>query len=244
MSVTGVVAALAAEARTLGPRRRRSDGLWAIGDDILVVVSGVGMEAAAAGAGALVDAGVTALMSWGMAGGLDPALPAGTICLPTSVLVRDGTVFATDLHWRETVSAAIAAGRGLAHGTMLTSVAALDQVAGKAAAFRETGAVAVDMESAAVARVAAAHHLPFIAVRVIVDTAGDAVPAAVVAASGHGQVNLARLIFGLVLAPGQIASLVRLARHYGVARSALAAVARTGALAPLGAGTASRSRIA
>ena len=39
------------------------------------------------------------------------------------------------------------------------------------------------MESLAVAQVAAAHGLPFVAVRVIVDTAADALPRAVVAAS-------------------------------------------------------------
>src|SRR2546429_6504374 len=38
-------------------------------------------------------------------------------------------------------------------------------VAAKAAAFRDTGAAAVDMESLAVAEVAGSHELPFIAVR-------------------------------------------------------------------------------
>ena len=79
------------------------------------------------------------------------------------------------------------------------------------------------------AQVAAAHGLPFIAVRVIVDTAGDALPRAVVAASRAGQVQIWRLILGLLMAPAEIAPLVRLARRYRVAIRSLEAVA--GALA-------------
>ncbi len=54
-------------------------------------------------------------------------------------------------------------------------------------------------------QIAAQHNLPFIAVRVIVDTAADMLPRAVVAASRAGRVRLARLIGGLILAPREIA---------------------------------------
>ena len=89
LSGAGVVAALGAEARTLGRPVRRSDGLFAAGDGILMAVSGMGCPAAAAAARRLLDAGATALVSWGMAGGLDPKLTAGTICLPRSVVTVD-----------------------------------------------------------------------------------------------------------------------------------------------------------
>ena len=62
--------------------------------------------------------------------------------------------------------------------------------AAKAATRRETGAVAVDMESSAVAEVAAASHVPFMAIRVIVDTALDAIPASVTAAGESGQIRI------------------------------------------------------
>ncbi len=90
------------------------------------------------------------------------------------------------------------------------------------------------MESTAVAQVAATHGLPFIAVRVIVDTAGDTVPGSVVAASAAGQVQIGRLICGLALSPADIAPLVRLARRYRIAIRSLMAVAGLGALAPPG----------
>jgi adenosylhomocysteine nucleosidase len=242
--LTGVVAALSAEARTFGAPLRRSDGLLAINDGTLVAVSGMGSTAAAIAARALVDAGATALVSWGMAGGLDPALPAGTICLPSAVVSRDGATFATDPHWRELLIAAIAAPHTVVSGKLLTTAVIIKDSAGKAAAFRETGAAAVDMESLGVAKIAATHGLPFIAVRVIVDTAGDTLPAAVLAASREGTVHISRLILGIARSPRDIAPLLRLAHRYRTASRALVAVARTGALAPLAFAAGSPSRIA
>src|SRR5450631_4860586 len=198
------------EARTLRLRTRRRDGLFEVGDGTLVAVSGMGRAAAVAAAGALVDAGATALVSWGLAGGLDPALRAGTICLPSVVVSRDGATFTTELHWREILSAAIGQRLSVVSGTLLTSAVAIEDVAAKAAAFGETGAVAVDMESAGVAQIAALNRLPFVAVRAIVDTAGDALPAAVKAAGTEGRVRLARLILGVAASPREIAPLLRL----------------------------------
>lgn len=240
----GVVAALTAEARTLGVAARRGAGFATTREGILVAVSGIGGAAATVAARLLADAGATSLVSWGLAGGLDPALAAGTICLPSVVIAADGSRFATDHHWRELVAAAIAARRVVVNGSLLTAISSIDDVAGKAAAFHETGAAAVDMESHAIAAVAASRKLPFIAIRVIVDTAHDALPDAVVAASSGGEVSTLRLVRELLRSPQTIAPLLRLALRYRAARGALLAVARSGALAPLKFATADANRIA
>src|SRR6266403_1699369 len=75
----GVVAALDAEARTLGPAVRRDDGLFFLSDGALLAVSGMGAALAAIAARNLIDAGAAALISFGLAGGLDPLLSAGTV---------------------------------------------------------------------------------------------------------------------------------------------------------------------
>jgi adenosylhomocysteine nucleosidase len=221
----GVVAALDAEARTLGPAVRRDDGLFFLSDEALLAVSGMGAALAAIAARNLIDAGAAALMSFGLAGGLDPLLSAGTVVLPSEVISRDGTRFSTSRGWREQLSAAVAKQRPVDAGVLLTSSAPIGAVAEKAAAFRETGAVACDMESFHVAEVSAAHNLPFVAVRVIVDTAEDVLPRAVVAASRDGQVNMRRLIGGLAAAPLDLIALIRLARAYRAAIRSLTAVA-------------------
>jgi adenosylhomocysteine nucleosidase len=233
LSAAGVVAALSAEARTLGSLVKRADGLWTVRDGTLVAVSGVGGASAAIAANALLDAGAHALVSWGMAGGLDPRLAAGTVCLPSVVMAPGGASFSTDTHWRELLRAAIAGRRPVVQGKLLTYPEALADAQGKAAAFHETGALAVDMESTAVAEVAAARGIPFIAVRVVVDTASDSLPSSVVRASSAGQVNIARLVRGLLASPWELPALLRLAGRYRAARLALQTVAQTGSLAPL-----------
>jgi len=229
LNVVGIVSALAAEARPLGPTAQRRGALASLADGTLLAVSGIGASAAAGGARALIDAGATALISWGMAGGLDPALAAGTILLPSEVISCAGTAFMTARYWRERLSAALTAHRLVACGKLLTSPRAILSIADKAAAFRDTGAAAVDMESLAVAEVASSHELPFIAVRVIVDTAADILPRAVMAAArGSGQLPLGRLLASLARSPGDLAALIRLAPRYRAARHSLLAVARAG----------------
>jgi adenosylhomocysteine nucleosidase len=225
LTAVGVVAALEAEARTLGPAVRRRDGLSSLGDGALLAVSGMGGALAALAARRLVDAGAAALMSFGLAGGLDPTLRAGTVVLPSEVISRGGARFLTSPGWREQLERAIAKQRPVAGGILLTSAQPVGAVADKAAAFRETGAVAVDMESSGVAEVAASHDLPFVAVRVIVDTAADVLPRTVMAATRDGQVNMRRLMAGLALAPLDLIGLIRLARAYRTATRSLAAAA-------------------
>jgi adenosylhomocysteine nucleosidase len=225
----GVVAALEAEARALGPSMPRGGApplseLAAFSDGALLAVSGIGRDAAERAARALVDAGVAALMTFGMAGGLDPALAAGSVVLPCELISADGIRFLASRSWRERVAAAVSPLRAVSAGNLLTSTRAIDTPAGKSAAFRDTGAAAVDMESAAVAAIASLHNLPFIAVRVIVDTAADALPRAVVNASRAGRVQIGRLIAGLIMAPGEIAALIRLAQRYRIAMRSLRAI--------------------
>lgn len=233
MNGIGIVAALVAESRPLGPAPRRAAEPTTLADGTLLIVSGVGPAAAAVGARRLLAAGARALLSWGLAGGLDPSLEAGTLVLPLEVISSAGRMLPTNAAWHERVCAAITARHGASRGRLLSCPEPLGSTAAKALAFRQTGAVAVDMESFAIAEAASAGRVPFLAVRAIVDTAHDAVPKAALSASRAGEdgVGLARLLLALARTPGELPSLVRLARRYRTATRALAAVAASGALA-------------
>jgi adenosylhomocysteine nucleosidase len=200
-------------------------------DGSLLAVSGIGFAAAAVAARALVAAPVSALMTFGLAGGLDPALESGAVVLPAQVISTSGARFDTCRSWRARLAAEIGSSQAAVDGTLLSSALLLDSPAKKEAMFQETGAVAVDMESAAVAAVAAAHQLPFVALRVIVDTASDALPRSVIAASQGGRLRIGSLLAGL--SPGQIKALLGLALRYRAAKGSLRAVAAAGAKAPL-----------
>ena len=192
----------------------------------------MGSVLASVAARRLADAGARGLLSFGFAGGLDPTLSAGSVVLPTEIVSGDGARFPTTMVWRERLSVAIAKQRPAA-GALLSSAAPIDSVAGKAAAFRDTGAVAVDMESLSIAQVAETRGLSFIAVRVVVDTAADALPRAVLAANRAGHLSVGRLLGGLALAPLDLVALIRLAQRYRAATRSLAAVARAGLPTPL-----------
>jgi adenosylhomocysteine nucleosidase len=228
----GVVAALAAEARTLGRVVRRADGLSSLGDGALLAVGGMGRHLAALAARRLVQAGADALLSFGFAGGLDPALNAGAVVCPAEIIDESGARLATSAEWRKQLCAASPLRRPVAAGPLLTCAAPIDSVADKALAFRETGAVAVDMESFGVAEVAAEFGLPFLALRVVVDTAADTLPQSVLAATREGSLSMRRLLGGLASAPLELLALIRLAQRYRAATRSLAAVACGGLSAP------------
>jgi adenosylhomocysteine nucleosidase len=231
----GIVAALAAESRPLGAARRHGAAPATLGDGTLLVLSGIGPASAAEGARRLVLSGARALVSWGVAGALDPKLAAGTLVLPQVVISPEGRVFPTAHDWRERVHAALAVSHAVCGGRLLTCREPLGSTDAKARAFHETAAVAVDMESSAVAEVAASQRLPFLAVRAIVDTAADVVPHAALMAASPGSVSLrvGRLLTALAGAPSELPALVRLASRYRAACRTLAAVARSGALSAI-----------
>ncbi len=235
MKPIGIVSALEAEARALGPAAPHGAGLRQLADGALLAVSGIGEGAAAAAARRLVLAGAGALASFGMAGGLDPTLICGTVLLPEDVVTAGGdgpqaAPSATSREWRQRLRTALPASCMAGGGRLLTSGRPIGRHA-KADAWRSSRAAAVDMESAAVAQVAQQARLPFIALRVIVDTAADELPAAVIAASGGGRLRLGPLIAGLLHAPRDIPALIRLSARYRIAIRVLAEVARPGSAA-------------
>jgi len=229
LSRVGIVCALASEARHLGRATLKCEPFATLADGTLLAVTGMGEGAAASGARALIGAGATALASWGMAGGLDPALTAGTILLPEEVIHMDGRRVATAPGWRQRLAQALASQRPQAEGRLLSSPKAIGSAALKASVYRATGAVAVDMESFAVGEAAAACQLPFMTVRVVVDSAADDLPEAVTrAADEEGHLHLWRLIAALARTPAELAPVLRLARRYRAANRSLALVARLG----------------
>jgi adenosylhomocysteine nucleosidase len=227
LSAVGIVCALASEARHLGPVSLHAP-VESLPDGTFVAVTGMGGAAAAKGAESLISAGALALASFGLAGGLDPTLEPGAVLLPQQVISSDGRRIATSEGWRERLVEAIRPRTRAYTGNLLTVSRAVGSIDDKANLFRATGAMAVDMESLAVGEVAHHHQLPFIAVRVIVDSAADVLPKAVTAAADkEGHLQIRRLIGALALAPNELAPLIRLARRYRVANRSLAAIART-----------------
>ena len=197
----GVVVGLAAEARIA-----RSLGEVAIG--------GGCPDGAAAAAEALVARGVTALLSFGVAGGLDPDLRPGDIAVPVAVL-DGGQHYFTDATLCRVLG-------GATVSLLLAGDAVVADAGAKRLLSAQTGASAVDLESGAVARVARRHGLPFAVLRVVCDPAHRSLPSAAVAAlSSAGAIRPLNVLGSIVARPWQIPALLRLARDAALARRAL-----------------------
>ncbi|MBI3517593.1 MAG: nucleoside phosphorylase [Proteobacteria bacterium] len=173
---------------------------------------------AEAKAGDLIERGAVALISFGIAGGLEPSLPTGALVVATGVIVRNATI-ATDAAWCARLLAGLP---GAIAGTVLGGDRIICRAALKAELFERTGALAVDLESGGVARVAASARLPFVVVRTIADAAAsDLPPAALVGLDRRGGVDVAAVLGSLWREPGQLAKLFAAARD---TRAALAAL--------------------
>ena len=198
MSGIGVVVGLAAEARIA----RRLGLPVAVG-------GGGGEEGAAKAVAELLAGGATALISFGLCGGLDPRLRPGDIVIPDAVVDNDE---------RWPVDPALRARLGEGEGGALYAGEVLVSPKDKRNTHRTLGAVAVDVESAAVARAG----VPFAVLRAVCDPANRGLPGvALVALDGRGHINALRVAVAALVRPHQIPSLLLLGRDAARARRAL-----------------------
>jgi adenosylhomocysteine nucleosidase len=207
----GVVVGIAAEARIA----RRLGWRVAVGGG---TAAGADLEAQR-----LIKDGARALVSFGLAGGLDPALHPGTVIVPSMVV--DGELrHPTDPFLSRRLG-------GTTPHSILASNTAVTSAAEKRRLRDETGAAAVDLESGAVARAAVAHGIPFAALRVTCDPAKRSLPPAALAAlDSRGAIGMRRVLTSILLHPAQIPALLMLATDATAARRAL--LARVRQIAP------------
>ena len=149
------------------------------------------------------------VISFGVAGGLDPALKSGDVVVATEVMAGDGRWLA-GLTLNDQLVARLAMGR---RRVVRGGLAGVEQVIGakahKAALWSETGAAAVDMESHIAAAYAEESGLPFAALRVISDPASRALPAiAMTAIKPNGDIDLRKVLRGVARNPMTLRALV------------------------------------
>jgi adenosylhomocysteine nucleosidase len=152
---------------------------------------------------------IRGVVSFGVAGGLDPSLKSGDIVVATEVVSGDVRWLA-GVAMGETRIAGIALGR---RRVVRGGLAGVENVvmaqAGKAALRLETGAAAVDMESHIAAAYAAEAGLPFAALRVISDPASRTLPAlARGAIKPNGEIDLRKILRSIVRNPRALRALV------------------------------------
>ena len=177
--------------------------------EVYLIKTGMGPAAAAAAAqGILSEVALDAMVSTGYAGALGSA-GIGDVIVGTDV--RDWTKGHAQAIFRADPAllamAREAAGEAKlawSEGPVATTARVLCRADEKRALAEASGAIAVDMESAEIARVAASGNVPFLLVRAVSDRVGDDLP----------------MDFNLWLTPGGcVRALARLARRPSTLRA-------------------------
>lgn len=190
------------------------------GEDVRALAGGGDAKRLAISIEQVIAEDARGLISFGVAGGLVPGLPAGA-CLIGGEVLHEGTCYTADPAWTAHLERAL-------DGAKCLAVAGVDHPlrsrADKRALNKQTGAAAADMESHLVAEAATRHHLPFAVLRVIADPAEREIPhAAIAGMRGDGTVSLSGVVSALLQSPRDLPGLLALA---GDMRRALAALLR------------------
>jgi len=229
----GLVVALNAEASALIGRGRWQHGegcpvrqfpLTETGSTRLMVArSGVGPENAGAASRWLIGEGVGALGVSGISGGLAPELGPGDLILADAVIQAEGDRFRQV--WKEGAGFAAAAYGALTdlsvpvhRGPIISVHRPVLSTSHKASLFTESKALAVDMESAAVASIARTAGRPFFALRAVCDPAGRPISEDLFRCIDQkGDLRLFRLLRMVLRHPAMISELLRMKRDFGTA---------------------------
>lgn len=193
--------------------------------DTIVSVAGIGAPFAEQVVSDAQKAGAKGIVSFGVCGGLDPALPTGRVILPEKVLGSDE--IAVDAVWRQGLQNLLADQFDITSQPLVTVEKPVESTIEKTKLFQRTRACAVDMESAILAREAAKHNLPFIVVRVIHDPAAQAIPAAFSdIMRANGQIDPWKLVKGLMFNWPGFAELKKMSNNDAQARTNLEGLTR------------------
>jgi adenosylhomocysteine nucleosidase len=206
---SGIVRRLAGAARSGSAALPVIAGTLA-GREVVVVHTGMGMASATARLETFLDERAPSI--W-IASGFGGAL-AGNLRVGDIVASRNFS----DASLLDSI-APLAAHTGI----LITTVKVVETSLEKEDLARHTGAIAVDMETAAIRRFCEARGIPLLAVRAISDTAGQnlPVPAAVWFDTARQRPRPVSLLLYLAIHPARIAPFIAFVRGIGRARTRL-----------------------
>lgn len=186
--------------------------VWEAKPSLLVVVAGVGSSRWKKALQWLRSQGfpLRSLLSAGFAGGLSPDLGPGDVVQANQILSGSEQWQAAECHLS-----------GARTGAMLTTSHLVATVEEKKELREQSGAMAVDMESATAARFCADEGVPFHCLRAISDDAGTAVSPKLLPVLSGESISLWQCIRTIVPRPGLWPEVWRMAKSSGLAAKKL-----------------------
>src|SRR5216684_3515643 len=222
-----IIAALDRELQSLvksWPSTAHQEHTFHEGPYAVAVCGGIGAESARRAAEAVIAKySPDLLISAGVAGSLVADLKVGATIFPATVIDSQ------DASRHETSVQHALVGNTAVGRTILITYPEVATVAQKQQLAKSYGAHAVDMEAAAVARVAQKHNLPFIAVKAISDDMNFEIPE-MSRFIREGQFDTPRFVLHIAIRPWLWLRVFRLARNTKIASENLCAWLRESAL--------------
>jgi len=228
--ITGIVVALPEEINTLTSIKLTKGSSRFISNKVLVVYSGTGPINAGSAAEHLITQGATKLISWGCAAALSESLKPGDLILANALIsTEESKAIALNVcaNWHQQTTKLLASIVKVNSGGLANSKGIVSCSEDKKKIHSNTNALALDMESIAIAQVANQHALPFLAIRVIADPVEMSLPLAIThSLNQQGDVVLSKLLGYLALHPRELPGLIRLGLHFRSATKTLKLIAK------------------
>jgi adenosylhomocysteine nucleosidase len=225
--ITGIVVALPEELSTLTSKKIDKGCCVFIADNIALAYSGAGSDNARAASELLIAHGATRLISWGCAAALDETLNPGNLVLADSLTDAENSRIAIHSDWLSHAKDLLSASIKIHIGSLAESQKIVATGNDKKHLHTQTGAIALDMESIAIAKVALQHGLPFLAIRAIADPVNMDLPKAINhSLNSEGDIMLGRLLLFIALHPAELPGLIKLGLHFNNAKNTLKLAAK------------------
>lgn len=217
----GIIVPLTQEASVFKINKNATKKPIAISDNLLLFVSGVGIKNASNAVNLLAPK-VTHLISWGTAAGLSKILKAGDLLLPDLIMDENGTEYTANSHFKNQLIKLLPNDISYESGLLCESINILKDVEEKGAFKKKHNAIACDMESATIAKLAKQKGISFNALRVITDDYKTTVPKTVfLSINENGDFKITKFIFQLILNPKDIFQIINLGKNFSKAKKTM-----------------------
>lgn len=223
---TGIIVALPNEISSLTQIKINKGDCVYINDRTLLAFSGTGPKNASQASQLLINRGAKRLISWGCAAALKTSLKPGDLVMPKTLVTENQQQLSITIAWLNNVVDYLSPLKPNT-GSLAESSSIVTESKEKKAIYKQSSAIAMDMESIAVAKTAVENNLPVLVIRTIADPATMSLPKAVsYAFNNQGDVVLGKLLWFLLVHPIELPALIRLGLNFNAAKNKLKLVAK------------------
>ena len=224
--ITGIIVALPDEISSLTRKKVKKGDCIFINDCTVITCSGAGPENAAKASQLLIAKGAKKLISWGCAAALKANLHPGDLVVPQTLLTERHEELTIASPWLNDALDQLSSLNPFTGSLVESSFIVADSL-DKKSIHQQTRAIAVDMESIAIVKIAIQNNLPVLVIRCIADPVTMNLPKSVsYALNNQGEVVLVKLLWFLLTHPNELPGLIKLGLHFKAAKNKLKLVAR------------------